>query len=71
MNGGVLLQLANEFLYEQTNRRQMVPQSFEMAGLLQELREMDEAAVYKQSAPQRGELCTLSLTITVSHVLSV
>ncbi|XP_067947796.1 peroxisomal targeting signal 1 receptor-like isoform X2 [Watersipora subatra] len=47
-------QLANEFLYEQTNRRQMVPQSFEMAGLLQEMREMDEAAAYQQATPQRA-----------------
>lgn len=34
----------------------MAPQSFEMAGLLQEMREMDEAAVYQQSTPQRGML---------------
>ena len=48
--------MVNEFLSEQQNRRQIVPQSFNMAGLLQEMRQIDEAMVYQQATPQRGTI---------------
>lgn len=59
--------MVNEFLSEQQNKRQMVPQSFNMAGLLQEMRQIDEAMVYQQATPQRGESDTDLNQLTINQ----
>lgn len=58
----------NEYLSEQQTRRQIVPQSFNMAGLLQEMREIDEAAVYQQATPQRGIMLYILLLLITSSL---
>ena len=49
----------------------MVPQSFEMAGLLQEMREMDEAAAYQQATPQRGNYFSRVLIFICNYFIYI